>query len=197
VALVVFTGGARSGKSGAATRLVASRVGDDAATMVVFGRDSEDEEFAERIARHRAARPKNWTTLEVQDASGWTARVPEGETVLIDCMGTLLGLVMDEVGLEAEPADLDVLPVEFAEHVERVLDDLIVWILARRGDTVVVTNEVGDGVVPAYALGRVFRDVLGRANRSLIDGADAAHLCVAGRLVDLRARPTDASWPED
>ena len=53
MALVVFTGGARSGKSGAATRLVTSRVGDSGATIVVFGRETEDEEFAERIARHR------------------------------------------------------------------------------------------------------------------------------------------------
>ena len=193
----MFTGGARSGKSGAAARLVMSRVGDGGATIVVFGRETEDEEFAERIARHRSERPVHWTTLEVQDASGWTARVPEGETVLIDCMGTLLGLIMDEAGSEAESADPDVLPLAFAEHVERVLDDIIAWLVSRRGDTVVVTNEVGDGVVPAYALGRVFRDVLGRANRRLVDGADAAYLCVAGRLVDLRARPTEATWPED
>ena len=73
----------------------------------------------------------------------------------------------------------------------------LVWLVSRRGDTVVVTNEVGGGVVPAYALGRVFRDVLGRANRALVDGADAAYLCVAGRLVDLHARPTQAIWPED
>ncbi len=105
MALVVFTGGARSGKSGAATRLVTSRVGDGGATIVVFGRETEDDEFAERIARHRAERPAHWTTVEAQDASGWTAGVPEGETVLIDCMGTLLGLIMDEAGSEAEYAD--------------------------------------------------------------------------------------------
>ena len=131
------------------------------------------------------------------DASGWTARVPEGETVLIDCVGTLLGLIMDEAGSEAESADNDVMPAAFAEHVQSALDGIVSWVVSRHGDTVVVTNEVGDGVVPAYAVGRVFRDVLGRANRSLVDGADAAYLCVAGRLVDLRARPTEATWPED
>ena len=65
------------------------------------------------------------------------------------------------------------------EHVERVVDHVVAWLVSRRGDTMVVTNEVGDGVVPAYARGRVFRDVLGRANRALVDGADAAYLCVA------------------
>jgi adenosyl cobinamide kinase/adenosyl cobinamide phosphate guanylyltransferase len=174
-----------------------SRVGTGAATVVVFGRETQDQEFAERIARHRADRPEHWTTLEADDASGWSARVPEGETVLVDCMGTLLGLIMEEAGLEAEPADPEVLPAAFEAHVESALGDIVGWLLSRRGDTVVVTNEVGEGVVPAYALGRVFRDVLGRANRALVDGADAAYLCVAGRLVDLCAIPTEATWPED
>ena len=69
--------------------------------------------------------------------------------------------------------------------------------IAREGDTIVVSNEVGDGLVPAYATGRLFRDLLGRANRRLIDAADSAWLVVAGRLVDLGALGHDAAWPED
>ena len=63
-------------------------------------------------------------------------------------------------------------------------------------DTIVVTNEVGDGVVPSHTSGRLFRDLLGRCNRRLIDVADAAYLVVAGRLVPLDALTRDAAWPE-
>ncbi|HET6497560.1 MAG TPA: bifunctional adenosylcobinamide kinase/adenosylcobinamide-phosphate guanylyltransferase, partial [Coriobacteriia bacterium] len=75
------------------------------------------------------------------------------------------------------------------------LADHIAWLAARRGDTVVVTNETGWGVVPAYPSGRVFRDALGRANAALCTIADAAYLVVNGRLVDLTSAPTELTWP--
>ncbi len=60
-----------------------------------------------------------------------------------------------------------------------------------------MTNEVGDGLVPAYASGRLFRDVLGRANRMLVSRADRSYLTVCGRLVDLSALSASPAWPED
>ncbi|MDP2233147.1 MAG: bifunctional adenosylcobinamide kinase/adenosylcobinamide-phosphate guanylyltransferase, partial [Actinomycetota bacterium] len=91
--------------------------------------------------------------------------------------------------------DAEALPAGYEEEVERRFAGLIGWILRRWDHTVVVTNEVGDGVVPAYASGRVFRDVLGRANRSLIDRSDAAYLVVAGRCIELSDLPQRARWP--
>lgn len=178
MALVVFTGGARSGKSAAAQALALRREMDGGRVVVaVFGKAMPDDlEFAERIARHRADRPASFETLEADAASEWMERVPDDCVLVIDCLGTLLGLAMDSI------ADFD-----------RAID----WILGRTGDTIVVTNEVGDGVVPAYASGRVFRDVLGRANRQLISSADAAWLCIAGRLLDLERLPQEARWPAD
>jgi adenosyl cobinamide kinase/adenosyl cobinamide phosphate guanylyltransferase len=178
VALVVFTGGARSGKSAVAQRLVRGRGGD--VTVAVFGRAAGDAEMADRIERHRRDRPASWRVVEATDASGWMPEVGPG-TLLLDCLGTLLALVMEECAT----AD------EVTIRLERVLD----WIGSRDGDTVVVTNEVGDGIVPMHASARLFRDVLGRANRKLVERADAAYLVVAGRCVDLSALPTDVNWP--
>lgn len=195
MSLILITGGARCGKSAVAQRLVEECAQD--VTVVVFGQAGEDHEMAARIARHKADRPAGFVTVEARDSVEWTARVSDG-VMLLDCLGTLLGLVMAETYADtAAPAlqDAEALPVGYEEEVERRFAGLIGWILRRWDHTVVVTNEVGDGVVPAYASGRVFRDVLGRANRSLIDRSDAAYLVVAGRCIELSDLPQRARWP--
>ena len=205
MALVVLTGGARSGKSSAAEKLAWSRVvAGDAVTVVAFGRVQDgDPEFAARVARHRADRPAEFSTVEATDALSWRDSVPADHVLLLDCLGTLLGRAMEEAweacsqGATLLDADADTLPGGFEEDVAGRLDSAVVWLLARAGDKIVVTNEVGDGVVPAYATGRLFRDLLGRANRALVDSADGAYLALAGRLVDLAELPADARWPRD
>ena len=205
MALVVFTGGARSGKSTAAEKLALVRVADGGSvTVVVFGRAADaDPEFDARIVRHRADRAASFTTIEASDALSWRESVRAGDVVLLDCLGTLLGRAMEEAWdrcgqsatlLEAAAASL---PDGFEAAVTQRLDEAVAWLCARDGDTIVVTNEVGDGVVPGYATGRLFRDLLGRANRRLVDSADAAYLAVAGRMVDIGSLPPDAHWPQD
>lgn len=202
MALVVFTGGARSGKSAAAQRLAARRRLDGRTVVVaVFGR-ADDPEMAERIDRHRADRPEGFATVEVGDPALWLGEVPSEALLLVDCLGTLLGRCMERAWDETSADTLgdaphDAVPDGYAERVELLFDPLVDAMATRRGDTIVVTNEVGDGIVPTYASGRLFRDLLGRANRRLVTGAGAAYLCVAGRLVDLASLPHDASWPED
>lgn len=203
MALVVLTGGARSGKSAAAQALARKRELDGSPVcVVVFGRDGRgDAEFDLRVARHRAERPETWRTLEATDAESWLAQLPTEGVVLLDCLGTLLGLVMGELmpvpgdgsdgGSAAPDARVDV------EALETRFDAVIGALASRVGDTIVVTNEVGDGVVPAFESGRAFRDVLGRANRRLVSAADAAYLCVCGRLISLEALPVEAAWPID
>lgn len=196
--LVVVTGGARSGKSGVAQAMAAGRGGP--VTVVVFGDATGDPEMDERIERHREDRPDGWTTVEPRSAEGWLDDVAPGALLLVDCLGTLLGRVMEDVWAEDGSGPFggtETLPGGYAERVGSRLAEVIESLLARDGDTIVVTNEVGDGVVPAFASGRLFRDALGRANRSLVDRADAAWLVVAGRCVDLNALPRDARWPED
>lgn len=195
MSLIVLTGGSRSGKSNVAVGLATECAGD--VSFVGFAHTQDDHEMKRRVAMHRATRPADWHTVEARDSVEWTLRVGDG-VLLIDCLGTLLGLVMAEVYAETGTGTLNDstdVPADFEAEVERRFAALIGWILRRWEHTIVVTNEVGEGVVPAHASGRVFRDVLGRANRSLVDRADAAYLVVAGRCIDLTAYPQNARWP--
>lgn len=202
MSLVVFTGGARSGKSSAAEKLAVDRALAGARVVVAVFGGREDDEMLARIDRHRADRPRAFETLEVLDSTGWLDLAAPDALLLVDCLGTLLSRVMSEAWEEVAEGELldapaESLPDGFARAVERRFDPLIESIASRRGDTIVVTNEVGDGVVPVYATGRLFRDLLGRANRRLVGVADAAYLCVAGRLISLTGVPTSATWPSD
>lgn len=195
MSFVVITGGARSGKSNVAAALAAECASP--VTFVGFADPYGDEEMQARVDQHRASRPSTWRTVDAMNSVEWTERAGDG-VVLIDCLGTLLGLVMAEVIAEVGRtlADAAELPPGYEAEVERRFAALVGWMLRRFDHTVVVTNEVGDGIVPAYATGRVFRDVLGRANRSLVDRADVAYLVVAGRCIDLTDHPQHASWPK-
>lgn len=190
MSLVVVTGGARSGKSGVAERLAASR---GTPVVVAVGGSADDEEMARRIDAHRADRPVTFTALEIDGDADWLDVVPPGSCLVVECLGTLVsGIVAEESMTEGETASRTA-EEQVAARVEALLDALI----ARAGDTIVVTNEVGDGVVPTYPSGRLFRDTLGRANRTLVERADGAWLVVAGRCVDLHALARDVSWPPD
>lgn len=213
MSLVVLTGGARSGKSAAALRLAERRALDcPTVAYAVFGR-RDDPEMSARIARHQAERPETFSTLEVElpEALTWLDELngPDGleepgddPLLVVDCLGTLLGLVMERVWVDAAQTDLadaaaDVVPTGVASELDARFDEIVDALVQRAGDTIVVTNEVGMGVVPQWASARLFRDVLGRANRRLIASADRAYLCVAGRLLDLSALQPDPRWPED
>ncbi|PKQ38599.1 MAG: bifunctional adenosylcobinamide kinase/adenosylcobinamide-phosphate guanylyltransferase [Actinobacteria bacterium HGW-Actinobacteria-1] len=186
MALVVFTGGARSGKSGAAARFAAAR---SPHVVVAVAGVADDEEMATRIARHRAERPADWQTLEIagESPTAWLEELRESDVLLLDCLGTLVTDLL--WGGETEPAS--------EAEADRIVSELLDALLAREGDTVIVTNEVGSGVVPVSAAGRLFRDVLGRANTRLVAAADAAYLVVCGRCIDISVAPVDPAWPTD
>jgi adenosylcobinamide kinase/adenosylcobinamide-phosphate guanylyltransferase len=206
MALVVITGGARSGKSAAAERLALSRQAAGSRVVVaVFGHsaDGRDEEFAQRIERHRADRPEGFVTLEAAISDDWWSLEDPRALLVVDCLGTFLGRVMEEAWEEAHgerdfsEADASLLPDGFEAECAARFDRATRELAARRGDTIVVTNEVGEGIVPSHASGRLFRDLLGRANRMLVGQAHGAYLAVAGRLLDLHTLPGEAAWPQD
>ncbi len=169
---VLVTGGVRSGKSTHAEALLRD---EPAVTYVAPGPPCDDADWAARVAAHRARRPAAWTTLETGDLAA-ALRTPG--PVLVDCLGTWLTRQVDEAGLwEAESG------VVSAYVDARVTEALAA--LAERGDgpVVVVTNEVGLGVVPEHRSGRLFRDVLGVVNQRLGRACDEVHLVVAGRVL--------------
>jgi adenosylcobinamide kinase/adenosylcobinamide-phosphate guanylyltransferase len=179
--LVVVGGGVRSGKSSFA---LARAEALGARRVFVATGEALDGEMDERIARHRAERGDRFLTIEapvelpaVLAAAG--AREAEVDVVLVDCLTLWLSnlLVRDE-------------PV--ARVLERV--DELVRVLARRScHTIIVTNEVGMGVVPPSPLGRAFRDVAGTAHQRLAAVADELHLAVLGTVLRLRPPPITGS----
>lgn len=168
---VLVTGGVRSGKSRHAESLLAGPV-----SYVAPGpTDDSDPDWLARIAAHRARRPASWTTVETRDlVSALTLDGP----VLVDCLGTWLTAVLDSRELWDATSD------SVTAYVDGLLDE-VVAILAARDDVVLVTNEVGLGVVPVHRSGRLFRDLLGLVNQRLATACDEVHLVIAGRVLTL------------
>lgn len=172
---IFVLGGARGGKSTYAERLAAERGGED--VLFVATAQALDDEMRERIAKHQAARPQGWRTLEapslvgaplVQAAAG--ARV-----VLVDCL-TLLASNALLAG--DDPASLS--EMEAQAKVEVEIDALLSAHAASSCIWIVVSNEVGLGIVPENPLARLYRDVLGRANQRVAEAADTVWFLVAG-----------------
>lgn len=203
MALVVLTGGARSGKSRMATRLAAELIDRGHSVIAVVFGEPVDDEMSMRIERHRAERPAEIAVLEVGGGQdGWLGVLDGPQAVLVDCLGTCVSQIMAAVWESLEgtaPAsdERTSLRPEYVEEVERRVEQVVDALCAARGATIVVTNEVGDGVVPEWPSARLFRDILGRSNARLIAASDAGYLCVAGRAVDIRALPSRIVWPVD
>jgi adenosylcobinamide kinase/adenosylcobinamide-phosphate guanylyltransferase len=173
---VLVTGGVRSGKSRHAEDLLTTY---DAVTYVAPGptlEEDHDPDWAARIRAHQARRPAGWTTLQTRDlASALETEAP----VLVDCLGTWLTAVLDAAALWDSPSEV------VHAHVERHLDSAVAALTATGAPVVLVTNEVGSGVVPAHRSGRLFRDLLGLVNQRLASTCDEVHLVVAGRVLRL------------
>lgn len=205
MALVVITGGVRSGKSSAAQRLAETLQAEGRNVAVaVFARPSHDAEMAERIRLHQESRPAGFRTLEATvSPEHWLDEVAPDDVLLVDCLGTMLGLSMELAYEESRgnqdfaDADRSRLPDGYEQRVRTLFETQVSAIAQRVGDTIVVTNEVGWSLVPETASGRFFGDLLGQQNRTLVNTADAAFLAVCGRLLDLSTLPTHAEWPED
>jgi adenosyl cobinamide kinase/adenosyl cobinamide phosphate guanylyltransferase len=165
----LITGGVRSGKSDYAQQLALEMGGDDVTFIATA--EPGDAEMADRIARHRAGRPPAWSTIETATAAGTALRAAASQVVLLDCITLLASNAM----LRAEPAGKDPTSAVNAE-VAGILDAAA----ARTGELILVTNEVGLGVVPATPLGRLYRDLLGEANRRLAERAESVVMMVSG-----------------
>ena len=183
--LVLITGGARAGKSDFAADLAR-----DAGPDVLFVATARpgDDEMKERIARHRSTRPAEWDTLEEPtDLVGALARHGgRYDAVVLDCMTLWVSnLLLDiEAGREVQAGRI--LKTDGEVEVSRILEKLLDWHRGESSTLIVVTNEVGMGIVPDNPLGRRYRDLLGRANRLVAASADRVYLLVAGVPMQLK-----------
>ncbi|MFQ3568414.1 MAG: bifunctional adenosylcobinamide kinase/adenosylcobinamide-phosphate guanylyltransferase [Aggregatilineales bacterium] len=170
--LIFLLGGARSGKSAYAENWARER---DDRVLFVATAQAFDDEMRERIAAHRASRPSAWDTLEAPlDVGAAIEAQGDGyDTVIVDCLtllasNALLQLPEDCTQAQAEAAVLR--ETEALLNTYRLSSS--VWL--------VISNEVGMGVVPPYRLGRLYRDALGRANQYIAHRADEVLLLIAG-----------------
>lgn len=177
---VLVLGGARSGKSAYAERLLSGC--DDVRYVAPAPRVDDDPEWAARIDAHRSRRPADWQTLETADLVGAIGAAPAGSALLVDCLGTWLTRLVDDAGCWD---DRDAVAALWSRAGDRLAEALP----AASADVVLVSNETGLGVVPASASGRLFRDGLGRLNRVVADACDQVALVVAGRVLDLSTAP--------
>jgi adenosylcobinamide kinase/adenosylcobinamide-phosphate guanylyltransferase len=173
-------GGARSGKSVTAERLLADR--QDVLYVATGGTRDGDAEWADRVRLHRDRRPAAWRTAETCDLEPLLAGPADGGPLLVDCLALWLTSAMDEVGAWDD--------AEWAARGERRLRARTAGLVAAWRDTprpvVAVSNEVGSGVVPATASGRRFRDELGRLNAAVASASDRVLLVVAGQPLTLK-----------
>lgn len=187
--LILLLGGARSGKSTFAEKLASNR-GEK--VLYVATAQAKDPEMQTRISAHQQARPDAWNTLEVPLNVGPAvqaalARRP-ADLVLLDCL-TLLVTNRILEGLPEHPSDdeLDSIQESAAQNrLNAELDGLLRAYDAGAESWIIVSNEVGLGLVPPYPLGRLYRDLLGWANQRLAAVADRVYWMIAGLPVDLK-----------
>lgn len=184
--LTLILGGARSGKSSYAERL-AAELGPS--ILYIATAEAGDGEMAERIEKHRQDRQADWRTLETPTGVGAAlARLdfrPDG--LLLDCLTLLVTNLL--------LAHQDESPAKIEAVVQAELEAILSAHQKLEVPLIVVSNEVGLGVVPPYPLGRLYRDVLGRANQQLAAAADRVLFLVAGLPMVIKGAVTGGRNP--
>jgi adenosylcobinamide kinase/adenosylcobinamide-phosphate guanylyltransferase len=184
--VVMVTGGARSGKSAFAEQLcrdTGGMVGYIAAAVIT------DEDMRARIEMHRARRPAEWPTFERYADFAALEREAEFDgcgTFLLDCVTTMITNHMMDSGLDFDTCAIEAVN-ELETQIRAQADELLILMRRRGKRLVVVTNEVGQGVVPAYRLGSLFRDIAGRINMHIAREADEVYCMISG--LPLRLKP--------
>lgn len=177
--LILVTGGARSGKSSYGEKLAAEYSSSSVlyiATAVPF-----DDEMKERVRRHQQSRPKHWTTYEAYKNLAEVYKLSaDFDVILLDCVTVMItNLLFEEVN-----CDFDLLQESEASALERLVQTELEQFLeaaAHHAQTVImITNELGSGLIPEYKAGRVFRDIAGRMNQLLARAADEVYFTVCG-----------------
>ncbi len=174
-ALILILGGVRGGKSAFAQELAVESGGS---VTFVATAEARDEEMRLRIEDHRQSRPATWRTIEAPlNPAAALAEAPPADVVVLDCLTLLVSnlLLQDENPEAAQQA------------VDNEVEALLRVFEAGSGSLIIVSNEVGMGVVPPYELGRLYRDLLGWANQRLAQSASEVYWMLAGLPIEVKA----------
>ena len=171
MSVILVTGGARSGKSSFG-ELIAKKLGGDRVIYIASG-VAVDNEMEERIAAHKNSRPDGWKTVEAPlNICSELKKIPEESVVLFDCLTTYLSnLLIREEDKEYR---------EIEKILLKEVRDILKTAVERKLEFIIIQNEIGQGVVPPYRLGRYFRDISGRAARICASAAERVFTMTAG-----------------
>ncbi len=174
--MILVTGGARSGKSRHAEALI----GDSSQVLYIATSQILDDEMAARIEHHRQGRPEHWQHLDELIH----ADINPNEVVLLECVTTMVTNLLFDYGGDKDPDEWDYQAMEQAINAE--IQSLIAACQRCPAKVVLVTNEVGMGIVPESRLARHFRDIAGRVNQQLAAAANEVWLVVSGIGVKIK-----------
>jgi adenosylcobinamide kinase/adenosylcobinamide-phosphate guanylyltransferase len=174
----LIIGGARSGKSTYAQALAKKAGGS---VLFVATAEAGDEDMKKRIEMHRKSRPPDWVTIETTTQIGRriNENIGRAQTVIIDCITLLINNIFKHYD---DKTDADLAEKEVMAEIKEITD----CIDCSDARFIIVTNEVGLGIVPADRVSRLYRDLLGRANQVLAAHADEVYLLVAGIPVTVK-----------
>ena len=174
----MITGGARSGKSCLALEL-ALKLGEP--VLFVATAVAGDEEMRQRIEEHQRARPSAWRTIEVTTHVGSqiSQQISDVRVVIVDCITLLVNNILSQYSPRTGVSVIE-------PKVTSEINELVQCINRTGASFIIVTNEVGTGLVPANRVGRLYRDLLGKANQLLARQVDEVYLMVAGLPVQIK-----------
>ena len=179
---ILIIGGARSGKSYFAQELALK---SGKAVLFVATAEAGDEEMRRRIEEHQRTRPSAWSTLEVTTHVGneILKKIGGAKVVIVDCITLLLNNIFNQyTGQYGEQIDAPLIEKEVTTEIS----ELVECINQVDASFIMVTNEVGTGLVPVSRAARLYRDLLGKANQILAEHADEIYLMVAGLPVQIK-----------
>ena len=178
---VLIIGGARSGKSRFAQELAVKQGGS---VLFVATATAGDDEMARRIKQHRKERPADWNTLEA--TAGLGKRIPaedrQSQTVIVDCITLLVNNIFSRFSHQGEQSDEG----QIEQAVTAEIEELIECIARLDSSFIIVTNELGMGLVPPDPVARLYRDILGKANQMIAEASDEVYLMMAGIPVKIK-----------
>ncbi len=173
--LTMILGGGRSGKSTYAQNLAMEK---SQKVLFIATAEALDDEMAARIKQHRKDRPQHWETLEIPHNVGLFLQKQsvDAEVILLDCLTLLVSNLILKQTLDVDHPDEELIRSQGFEEI----DVLNAVIQKSKADWIIVSNEVGLGLIPPYPIGRVYRDLLGSLNQILAAKADEVYFMVAG-----------------
>lgn len=177
--LYLITGGARSGKSSYA-ETIAKELGQRV-TYIATAKTT-DEDMVARIKYHQQSRPQSWSTIECY--KGFVSLVDlqsfiQSDILLLDCMTIMVSNLLLEEQIDYDTCGVSILHT-IEKKIFKEINQLLTIIKQTNKTLIIVTNEVGFGVVPAYRLGNIFRDIAGRVNQFLAKEAEFVYVVLSG-----------------